>query len=441
MALARFTIIISLLLYNQGIHGQQSGSKSDSSNGQNNYGQIVKSNQENLIQNKIGNSGNLATNLNANGEVHFQSLTPQSKISTQSTPSLQQPQSISQPLNVQFSQIPNFQNAITVQPSLQFDTSFLQQPLQSAGIQKTQNNMPQQQNVYKIPLNIQPFKQLNAQQPLNYNIQQQFPIANSVVQQTPVQSPTGAYIPNASYTSTFPSVSNCPFQRADAVNNLGVKYLPPTASAYSIKEAPQISTSYSTSPVMAVLSTPTPIPLVTHSAMPYGNQISDIIESPLRISNNFFIDDEENNLNQDRFMSALMSIIQSPKKSAIASANPYLQTYAKQGTKSSTLKSLLPLIFNLLSEKREGCGCCEGCQNCEQKKKTKKDTEPKVYGGYSKNKDYSLKDEMFQKDRSEEDIPRMVREHKNAKKLKNSIPIDSCEDESAEYGDCFEDED
>ncbi|XP_034841383.1 uncharacterized protein [Maniola hyperantus] len=453
MALARYTILISILLYKQGIRGQQSAP----SLGQNSLNQVPQSNQgttqENYIQNQNGNSANKATILNAQVPVNFQSSNPQSTISTQSILSLQQPKRTSQPTNLQLSQIPNFQQAFTVQPSLQFDTSFLQQPSQQlTGLQQPQN-LQQSQNVYKIPViqQIPCTKQLNPQQSVNlvdFNIQQQAPIASPVVKQIPVQTSQG--IPNASFITSSPSVSailSCPYQRTDNTNNnFGANYLPSTASAYSFIETPQISTPYSTLPVMAFRSAPTPIPLVTHTVMPYGNQAPDIMESPLRISNNFFIEDETKDLNQDNLISLLLSVLQSPKKSSkseIPSGSPvipYLMSYLKKGSKSSSIQTLLPLILNMLSERRECCGCRGGCQSCEQNRLNKEDDEPRVYEGYSNKRDYSLRKDMFQKDGSEGDISRMVREHKKSKKLKNSIPVDSCEDEDADYGDCSEED-
>ncbi|XP_045761421.1 uncharacterized protein LOC123864787 [Maniola jurtina] len=452
MALARYTILIFILFYKQGIRGQQSapsvGQNSLNQGPQNNQGTT----QENSIQNQNGNSANKASIFNAQVPVNFQSLNPQSTISTQSTLSLQQPQRTSQPINLQLSQIPNFQQAFTVQPSLQFDTSFLQKPTQqSVGLQQPQN-LQQSRNVYNVPViqQIPCTKQLNPQQSVNlmdFNIQQQVPIANPVVKQIPVQSSQG--IPNAAFISSSPSVSailSCPCQRTDNTNNLGANYFPSTARAYPIIETPQISTPYSTLPVMAFRSTPTPTPLLTHTVMPYGGQSPDILESPLRVSNNVFIEDETKDLNQDNLISLLLSLLQSPKKSSKSEIpsgfpiNSYLSSYLNQGSKPSSIKSLLPLILNMLSERREGCGCSTGCQSCEQKRMYKEDAEPRIYEGYSKKRDYSLRDDMFQKDGSEGGISRMVREHKKSKKLKNSIPVDSCEDEDADCGDCSEED-
>lgn len=435
------------------VYGQQASAiNGASSNGQNNVNQVYQNNEatakEQLIQNQNGNAGSVPKNLNAQIPVNFQSLLPQSSISTQSTLSLQQPQNFAQPLNLQLSQIPNFQQTFTVQPSLQFDTSSLPQ---SAGLQQSKNN-PTGQNVYKIPViqQIPCTKQVNSQQSINlgdFKIQQQVPIASPVLQQIPVQSPQG--ISSSNTFSSFPSgsiSSNCPFTRNDVISNLGGSYVPSTANSYSIMETPKHLTSYTSSPVIAVLSTPNPIPLVTHSVMPYGNQASDILQSPLRISNDFLIDDEGNDPKQDYLTSLIMSLLQSRKSSKCENApanlgSPYLTSYPSQGSKRSSIKSLLPLIIDIISERRGGCGCLNNCQNCELNTKNIQDTDPQIFGGYSKKRDYSLREEMFRKEVSQDDIPRMVREHKKSKKLKNSIPSQSCEDEDVEYEDCSDEED
>ncbi|CAK1548607.1 unnamed protein product [Leptosia nina] len=134
------------------------------------------------------------------------------------------------------------------------------------------------------------------------------------------------------------------------------------------------------------------------------------------------------------------SVLQQGPYRLISNYNPmssFITPAYNEPSQSSSLKTLLPIILNLLKEKSSHCNCpCRSC-NCECKKK--RTSSPQITSGYSKQKKYPLSEDGPEIDvfSNEEETVRNVREPKRTGKLKNVIPdvSDESHNESLEYND------
>ncbi|XP_064076945.1 metal regulatory transcription factor 1-like [Vanessa tameamea] len=431
MALARVLQIMAFLIYFKGIHGQLNNLMNNPTVGQNNIKQgfqstsSIKSVNENLFQND-----NLGRDTNFNSQKTINSQYPsisQSSFSVTPQFSVQQPQIISQLINQQPNQISDSQQPLLYQPK----SSFTPQPV------LPQSSVAQQQpcNFLESSPSIVPFS--NAA-----NINYQPKTVTPVVQQIPLQVSQSIPV-SKSYVSSYPSTSPVTTyggQRMDFVTNLSSNYVVPmNALPYSVPEAKVVSSI--PIPYTTVLSTSNPTIFGNGVVTPYQTPLFGIYENPLENLSAMALSDEATEF--DNLLSLLLSILQSPKKSSkyaqsnkeISSHAPYTPYKMNQGSKSSILKALLPVILNLIKDRREGCGCHSGCK-CNHNYKNQNDFEMQCNGGNSKKTAYSLKEEMFNNDESAEDTPRFIRDQQN-KKTKNipEVSIESDENDATDYDD------
>lgn len=381
----------------------------------------IKSANENILQNDNLSKG---FNFNNIGQYNLQqsqlSPTIQQSFPLQQMPNVQQnpPLSLSQNLtplvNQQQNQLSELQMPITYQALNVPQSTYFQQPL-FKDTSKSFLPVIQQASI----------KSINPQ-PLIGNNYQQVPIG-SMIQQIPVQVsqalPTSnSYLPT--YSSSLP-VSNFGSQCAGFIPNLESNYAR-TFAGGPISEA-QIVKSY---PVQYQAGLPpSNLSVLGRNVIPYQNKVFGIANSPLDIQNNIATNNELSE--SDNLTSLLLSLLQTPKSTSYPqyygrnSYVPYGTYNTNTGSKSTSLKSLLPLIFDLIKERRENCGCNDCCR-CNRNNNLKKQVEPQINSNYSRKRDYSLRDEMFQANDSNEDIPRIAREQKKCK-TKSSIPIESME--------------
>ncbi|CAH0722811.1 unnamed protein product, partial [Brenthis ino] len=381
----------------------------------------IKSANENLIQNDNLSKG---FNFNNIGQYNSQqsqlSPTLQQSFPLQQMPNVQQnpPLSLSQNLtplvNQQQNQLSELQLPITYQPLNVPQSSYFQQPQ----LKDTSGSV--------FPAIQQASVQSVNPQPLIRNNYQQIPIG-SMMQQIPVQVSQAIPTPN-SYISTYSSilpVSNYGSQCVGFIPNSESNYAR-TFAAGPISET-QIVKSY---PVQYQAGLPTSnLSVLGRNIIPYQNQVFGIANSPLDIQNPIAANNDI--FESDNLTSLLLSLLQTPKSTSYPqyygrnSYVPYGTYNTNTGSKSTSLKSLLPLIFDLIKERRQNCGCNDCCRY-NRNNNLKQQVEPEINGNYSRKRDYSLRDEMFHDNDSNEDIPRIAREHKKCKS-KSPIPIESME--------------
>lgn len=348
------------------------------------------------------NTGNLATNINS----QLQTNLPQALSSLAMPPlfSLQPQQGIQPLLN---------QPQVAFQkPYQQLNSgqSFLQQSLLPSS-SVIQQNPSQQANGFVPAFN-------------HFSYSQQLPISSHLV-----NVPSLSISNPASIVSAYTAMPNCACTQTGFMPNTANTYLS-QVSSIPITERPQVITSYSTLPYTSVLSS-NPSSFANNAILPYQNQIIGLLNNPL-IEDKFAIDEHElqdpENINE-----LILSLLQTPKHSSRVLPFPYNSLQGQKGTKSSQLKSLLPVIFNLLKEKKERCSCDNSCK-C--RRRNRKGSEPQISSGYSKKKEYgSLREGMF-KNNSEES-QRKVNDYKRFNKFRKTIDESN---ESSEYEDFFEDD-
>ncbi|CAG4921929.1 unnamed protein product [Colias eurytheme] len=276
---------------------------------------------------------------------------------------------------------------------------------------------------------------------------------------TPYNTPVPANMPSLSLSEP---VQNYNILSAPAINPLQgqqMSYQLPSQTGmpmqYSL-QTPQAIPSYSVNsnygiPSTPGCSTPVTIPLGVmeasqmYSPAPSFNPYSFSQPSVSNYypsfdpSQSIMIGQNDIILNtQDPLSSAYLPVLQtsSPQYRVVQSypVNTIVTSDLSQNSKSSTLKTILPLLINLLKE-RNSCPCHPGC-DCECKKKRAK--KPQISSSYSKQKKYPLSEDgpAIEIYSDEMETTRNVREPKLAGKLKNKIPDVSTEaqdDESLEY--------
>ncbi|CAH2099651.1 unnamed protein product [Euphydryas editha] len=423
MALARVLEIIALLIYIQGSRGHYNGLINNNPTlGQNNLSQgfqnaaNVKSVTENL-----GTKANIITQKEVSSQ---QSSIPQSS-------SFQQSQNFPHLINQQSSQTSESTQPVLYKPQL----SLMQQ---SPIVQQ------QSYNSLDSPTAFLPANNVGK---INIKYHQQ---ATPSVQQVPFQVAQSIPVSNA-YVPTYPSISSIPSsggQRIDLVANLGGHYLfPINTFPYSVPEG-QIVNSFPT--YATTLTTPS-LPTVENNVIvPY--QSFDAFDNPLDNASHTAAGDDITLNENDNLTKLLMSLLDPPKKSRKylqsdyqgSSYAPYTIYKIDQDSNPSSLKSLLPIIINLIKERREGCGCYSTC-HCNRKKRNKiKSTSENDRSLDTEKKDYILREEMFCHEKSEEDIPRITREHMKDKNVKSHIPdvsIECNDNDSRDYDHSSEEQD
>lgn len=150
-------------------------------------------------------------------------------------------------------------------------------------------------------------------------------------------------------------------------------------------------------------------PVMYSIQLPTTNQDN----SQLQTSNNFPGDDQS-------MMSLLMSQLQNPSSNQSPTPAMIPRLLNGKQEKSSGMKALLPLLFNMLNDKRS-CGCNQCGHGCPNQ-------EPTINSGYSSQKNYSQKEKL-----------QALKESDNNEYIskKNVISNDSEErsDEDEEYDD------
>ena len=269
-------------------------------------------------------------------------------------------------------------------------------------------------------------------QPFNPNGNNNYPQVpvGAMMQKNSVQ--VAQVLPSSnSFVSPYSSISSIsPYgcQRTDCMPNLEGNYARQYITVpFSVPET-QVLKSFP-APYRAVLPPSNPT-VLAKNLTPYQNQVYSVVRSPLDLQNNISAD--EDLLETDNLTTLLLSLLQSTKSSNQPQYySPYPYTpYGPYNTnvapKSSSLKSLMPLIFDIIKEKRERRGCNENCNGC-RKNKLNKNLDTQTNGNYSKKRNYNLSNEMFRDNNSDEDTPRIAREHKKCKKFKSSTPLESME--------------
>ncbi|OWR49717.1 hypothetical protein KGM_213938 [Danaus plexippus plexippus] len=400
MAVAIILTIAAFTISFQEICGQTN--LANGGNTQNNMNQGFQTNSAKSAVDLTQNTGNLATNINS----QLQTNLPQALSSLAMPPLFSlQPQQGIQPLL-------NQPQVAFQQPYQQLNSgqSFLQQSLLPSS-SVIQQNPSQQANGFVPAFN-------------HFSYSQQLPISGHLV-----NVPSLSISNPASIVSAYTAMPNCACTQTGFMPNTANTYLS-QVSSIPITERPQVITSYSTLPYTSVLSS-NPSSFANNAILPYQNQIIGLLNNPL-IEDKFAIDEHElqdpENINE-----LILSLLQTPKHSSRVLPFPYNSLQGQKGTKSSQLKSLLPVIFNLLKEKKERCSCDNSCK-C--RRRNRKGSEPQISSGYSKKKEYgSLREGMF-KNNSEES-QRKVNDYKRFNKFRKTIDESN---ESSEYEDFFEDD-
>ncbi|XP_060810328.1 uncharacterized protein LOC132904342 [Amyelois transitella] len=324
---------------------------------------------------------------------------------------LQQQFNLQQAANMQ--QVSNLQSAINSQanlPQMNVPTNVNQFNLQQPG-NLQQLNMQQAGNLQQ--LNMQQLQQPNPNLQLGFppnNIQQNLSpnlaglqLANSNV---PDFSFASSPVPNNQFSGISPQMTQS-FPDASMISPIA-----PTMS-YSFHPVPQPMGYPNNQQIINPTTSFTPIsdlgtinnqqyalvalpiqnqravnvvqPTIPNTSPGLPNQVT-IIKS-VQPQGYFDPNTPSSDLDQNK-LSLLSSLISDTTPSQFPSGSPLNSNsilgaaLSKAGSKSSNLQALLPLIFNLLKEKNNGCSCHHcGCTNNKQ--------EPQIFTGYANQNNYS----------------------------------------------------
>lgn len=334
-----------------------------------------------------------------------------------------------------FQQLQNFPHLINPQPP---QTSDSVQPV----LYKPQLSVMQPPITTKQPYStlesLTAFVPTNNVGKINVKYQQQ---ATPSIQKIPLQIAQSVPISKA-YLPTYTSISSIPSSEGQRID-YGNQYFFPI-SAYPYPYPDQIVNSLPT--YGTTLTTPN-LPTVENNVIvPYKN--FDVINNPLDNISQTATGEDECDEN-DKLTKLLISLFEPPKKSSKYlqsdnQGNSYTIYKMDQDSNPISLKSLLPVIVNLIKERREGCGCCSNCQCYRKSRNKKKPTSEKNKRLGTEKRDYMLKEEMFCNEESEEDVPRFTREHKKEKNIKShtsNVSAEDNENDSMDYDHSSEQQD
>ncbi|XP_052753596.1 uncharacterized protein LOC128201244 [Galleria mellonella] len=360
---------------------------------------------------------------------------------------LQQINKMQQPVNLQ--QL-NLQQASNLQmenlqqgANLQRATNLQQMNFQQSGLQP---NLLQQQNLSPVLNNIasqRPDFSLASSLISNSNLAKinNPPMNKPVINGNSIQGFQSRF--NPGLRNVAPATSN--FNLQPTVQTSYTGFIPNGQNAFlnmpqvnqatpdqlsSISETPVIN-----QPSLTLVAQPAPdqqsLNIIQNVPMDYQNQIS-IIKSVQPQASLEGIQNQLPSLNMNQIPVLSPNLPQSPDYPLFPpdySIDSLLNTMlSKKDSKSSTLKMLLPLIFNLLKEKNTGCRCqCCGCMKDNM-------LVPQIFSEYAKQNNYGLR--YDEKDDIETYRPR---NNKRKHKKYNKEDTDSREYDD-DYNDSYEDE-
>lgn len=334
-----------------------------------------------------------------------------------------------------FQQLQNYPHLINQQPPQTSDS--VQPVLYKPQLSVMQPPITPQQP-YSTLESLTAFVPTNNVGKINVKYQQQ---ATPSIQKIPLQIAQSVPISNA-YLPTYTSISSIPSSEGQRIDYGGNYFFP--ISAYPYPYPDQIVNSL---PTYATTLTSPNLPTVENNVIvPYKN--FDVINNPLDNISQTATGEDECDEN-DKLTKLLMSLFEPPKKSSKYlqsdnQGNSYTIYKMDQDSNPTSLKSLLPVIVNLIKERREGCGCCSNCQCYRKSRNKKKSTSEKNKRMGTEKRDYMLKEEMFCNEESEEDVPRFTREHKKEKNIKShtsNVSAEDNENDSMDYDHSSEQQD